>query len=103
LLIYNNKDWDDYNAINVGDGDEDEDDDDDDEYEDEEEDDGETKVPLVVILGIFAGYLILGANVFNILEKTWNWGVYTSAYYSFISLSTIGNYNLLFIIIIYKI
>lgn len=60
-----------------------EDDDDDDENEDEEE----ITIPLTLTLLVIAGYIGLGALIFAVWE---NWDAMAAAYFTFITVSTIG-------------
>ncbi|RNA07550.1 T family of potassium channels 18-like [Brachionus plicatilis] len=57
------------------------------ELEDQYEED-DRFVPLIIVLIVFAGYLVLGAYLFTLIESDWN--LLQSSYYAFVSLSTIG-------------
>ena len=59
-------------------------DDDDDDDDDEEE---KISVPLTVTMGLIGGYLFMGSVLFSVWEG-WDW--LKSAYYCFITISTIG-------------
>ena len=67
--------------------------DDDEEHENEEDKDNVT-VPLVLVLSAYFGYLALGGYIFTSIEPTWN--MREGCYFSFVSLSTIGNFNFYF-------
>lgn len=63
-------------------------------YDNEEEyDQDERFVPLIIVLLIFAGYLVLGAYIFTLLET--DWSLLEASYYAFVSLSTIGKFYIL--------
>lgn len=53
----------------------------DEETDQEEEEEKTTKVPLIVILGFYAGFLILGSYIFHILEE---WTLITGAYFAYV-------------------
>ena len=55
--------------------------------EDEEPDYTEASVPLTITMGVIAFYILFGASVFSILEE---WDMTESAYYCFITISTVG-------------
>ena len=59
----------------------------DDDEEKLEEEEKETKVPLVIILAFFIGFLILGGYIFHELE---DWNLYAGTYFAYVSLSTMG-------------
>ena len=48
----------------------------------------EVRVPIVICLLLMFGYIILGAMLFHLWEKDWTY--FESAYFCFITLSTIG-------------
>ena len=62
-------------------------DDDDDDDEDEEEEIEKVSVPLTVTMGLVAGFIFMGSVLFGVWEG-WDW--LSSAYYCFITISTIG-------------
>ena len=49
--------------------------------------DSDTRVPVILVLAFVAGYLFVGAVLFNTLE---GWDLLDSGYFCFITLSTIG-------------
>ena len=57
------------------------DDEDEDEDEDDEEEKNDTKVPLIVILGFYGGFLMLGSYIFHTLEK---WNYVAGAYFAYV-------------------
>jgi len=58
-----------------------------DDDEDDDDDDEKVSVPLTVTMGLIAGYLFMGSLLFGVWEG-WDW--LASAYYCFITISTIG-------------
>jgi len=61
--------------------------DDDDDDDDEDEDIEKVSVPLTVTMGLVAGFIFMGSVLFGVWEG-WDW--LSSAYYCFITISTIG-------------
>ena len=58
-----------------------------DDDDDDEEDDENVSVPLTVTMGLVAGYIFMGSLLFGVWE---NWDWLASAYYCFVTISTIG-------------
>ncbi len=63
------------------------DEDEEEEDEDEDEEEKEAGVPITVCFGTMMTYLMIGALIFNYME---GWGLLTAAYFSFVTLATIG-------------
>ena len=63
---------------------------DEDDEEEEEEDEDKVSVPLFLIFIIFGSYLYIGSAIFSNIET---WSEIKSAYFSYVSLSTMGNYK----------
>ena len=59
----------------------------DDDDDDDEEDYEKVSVPLTVTMGLIAGYIFMGSVLFGVWES-WDW--LGSAYYCFVTISTIG-------------
>jgi len=58
--------------------------------DEEEEDEDKVSVPLFLIFIIFGSYLYIGSAIFSNIET---WTEIQSAYFSYVSLSTMGNYK----------
>jgi len=58
-----------------------------DDDDDDDDDDEKVSVPLTVTMGLVAGYIFMGSLLFGVWE---NWDWLTSAYYCFVTISTIG-------------
>jgi len=61
--------------------------DDDDDDDDDEDEDDKVSVPLTVTMCLVAGYVFMGSLLFGVWEG-WDW--LASAYYCFVTISTIG-------------
>lgn len=59
--------------------------------------DDEFNLPISVALIMLIGYMIFGASIYSIFEP--NWSFLDSFYFVFISISTIGKFQLFFTII----
>ena len=58
-----------------------------DENEDDDDEDEKVSVPLTITMAVIGGYIFMGSLLFGVWEG-WDW--LTSAYYCFITISTIG-------------
>jgi hypothetical protein len=61
--------------------------DDEEEVEEEEEEIDHVSVPLVLVVSTFGGYIVVGMFIFNWRES---WTYLQSAYYTYVTLSTLG-------------
>ena len=64
--------------------------DDNQEFNENVEDEQEIRIPLTITMSILTSYIIIGATTFYNNESINNWGAIASAYFCFVSLSTIG-------------
>jgi hypothetical protein len=69
----------------------------DDDNEEEDEDENKVSVPLFLVFIIFGSYLYIGSVVFTKIET---WTDVQGAYFSYVSLSTMGNIFIIIFILI---